>query len=345
MWRVQYEILERVRSLPGVASAAYGPMPRATGEYWPTRFQFREYEGEVPQDELVQGSLLAVSPEYFRTMGIPILRGEELPEWDGANDWRRYWWATRCDPAIEAYCKVVVSESFAANAWPGEDPLGKRLGMWGCCWTVAGVVPDVRLDGFDATELPGGSDKLGQVYQPWPEAELIVRTTIDPASIVGPLREAVREIDPEVVVTATLMEDRMSQAVARPRFYLLVSGIFGGVALLMAMVGLYGVIAYSVSRRTSEIGIRIALGAAATQVRRLVLGQALAPVLVGLGVGLLGVFALRSSVEKFLYGIDTGDPWLVLAVAAGLGGSAALASYLPARAASTVDPVQALTRE
>lgn len=345
MWRVENEILERVGRVPGVVSAAWGPMPLATGEHWPSRIQLEAYEGEPPQDELVLASYLYVSPGYFQTMDIPILRGEGLPEWDGVDDWRHYWWATACGPEGGPHCKAVVSESFAANAWPGEDPLGKPLGMWGCCLTVAGIVPDVRLDGFDATELPGGSDPVGQVYVPWPEAPLIVKASVDPASIVEPVREAILEVDPEAVVTATLMEDRISEAFARPRFYLLVAGILGGMALLMAMVGLYGVISYGVSRRTSEIGIRIALGAAADQVRGLILAQALAPVLVGLGVGLLGVFAIRGWVERFLYGIDTGDPWLVLAVVVGLGGSAALASYLPARRASRVDPVRALTTE
>ena len=223
--------------------------------------------------------------------------------------------------------------------------MGKRLGLFGCCWTVAGVVPDVRLDGFDATELPGATEPRGQVYNAWPEAALIVKATVDPASLVAPLRQAIHGVDPEVVVTATLVEDRISEALARPRFYLLVAGLFGGVALAMAMLGLYGVIAHSVSRRTREIGIRIALGAAGREVRRLVLGQALTPVIAGLAIGLIGTLALRASVEKFLYGIDTGDPGIVLGVAVALAASAALACYLPARRASVVDPVQSLTSE
>ena len=191
-----------------------------------------------------------VSPGYFETLGIPIIRGEGLPEWDGVNDWRRYNWNTGrcrglCDQ-MDEYGKVVVSESFAAAVWPGQDPIGKELGLYDCCWTVAGVARDTFNRAVDDALHPNVVDSY-RVYIPYSGGPLLVRTATDPMVLVPAIREAILSIDDLSTIDVSTLDNRIYDSLARPRFHMLIGGIFAAVALLLAVVGLYGVVAYTVA--------------------------------------------------------------------------------------------------
>jgi putative ABC transport system permease protein len=340
-WKRTYDVLERVSSIPGVTSAASGAAP-LEGVFGSFPIQLTP-EGNTPRDSTFRAGLNWVSPNYFQTLEIPLIHGEGLPEWDGVNDWRRYWWATDCSEAIQAYCKAVVSETFAERVWPGEDPVGKELGVYGCCWTVAGVVRDVhykQLDQWWGTEL----DPNMQVYVSG-QSSLLLRTGVEPLSIANQVREAVRSVDDGLVVEFTTLDDLRAESLTRPRFFFLAMGLSASIALVLAFVGLYGVIAYSVTRRSHEIGVRMALGAKRWNVRSMVLGQGMTPVIAGLILGLAGAAALVRVLESLLYGAEALDPWVMTSAVASLGLVSALACWIPARRASAVDPVRALAHD
>jgi len=349
-WREAYDLLAAVRSMPGVISVASGHPPLET--FQPADFiQFKEYEeGNWPVEEMTVSNLTYVSPGYFETLGIPIIRGGDLPEWDGVNDWRRYSWGTFCPGDIctewDPYGKVVVSESFAAGVWPGQDPIGKELGLYDCCWTVAGVVPDVsyrRIDGHMG--IPKDLVDGYRVYMPWHDGTLLVRTATDPLGFVPAIREVVRSIDDTLTIEVSTLDGRILDSLARPRFHMLIGGIFAAVALLLALVGLYGVVAYTVAQRTHEIGIRIALGARRGDIRALVVRGGLAPVVLGVALGIAGTLASVRVLEALLYGTSALDPSLIVGLAVTLVLVTAAACYVPARRASAMDPVSALTHE
>ena len=357
-WSDAYRLLETLGTIPGVLSAASGEAP-LTPAYrdW---IQFREYEDiehsyDYPTAEMIMSYTSWISPGYFETLGIPIIRGEGLPEWDGVNDWRRYNWRTRCwpDPAPKIcseqaeFGKVVVSESFAAAAWPGQDPIGKDLGYSGCCWTVAGVVPDVNHLGVLARPMTYSVDlpNTHQIYYSFVSNRILVRTIRDPMLIVPAIREAILSMDDMLSIEVSTMEGRVHDALARPRFHMLIGGIFAAVALLLALVGLYGVVAYTVAQRTHEIGVRIALGAQREDIRALVVRNGLMPVGLGVVLGIAGVLASARVLEALLYGMSALDPSLIPGLSAMLVVVTALACYVPARRASAVDPVLALSHE
>jgi predicted permease len=216
-WSASIEIMERIRALPGVRSVASGNIQIDGTGFLP--MQFRPYrvedQGEIPSDEIVNSYVTLVSPEYFGTVGIPLVRGDGLPAWNGAGDAGRYWWASDGpDCNLEAkesgdrrlgneyeYCvgpEVLVSETFAATAWPDEDPIGKELGLYGCCWTVAGVVADVNSRGVDAEAMRGriGREPMLRVYVPYTAlGPYLVKTDLDPLSLVAPVRDIIADVD------------------------------------------------------------------------------------------------------------------------------------------------------
>ena len=342
-WRASTEIMERVRALPGVRSVASGDIQIDGTGFYPVQFRSYPEEGDVPPEELVNSFATYVSPEYFATMGIPLVRGHELPAWNGVGDAERYWWSAGPDGP-----EVLVSETFAATAWPGEDPIGKELGVYGCCWTVAGVVADVDSRGVDAPALAGrlGREPRLMIYIPYMElGPYLIKTDVDPLSLVAAVRDIVVSVDAQAAVTFSTMEQQVADSLARPRFYSVVAAIFGGVALVMALVGLYGVMAYAVGRRVHEIGVRMALGAERAQIRAMVVGEGMRPVLLGVVLGLAASAALVRVLEGLLYGMDALDPWLGLSVAVAMIAVSIAACYSPARHASQVDPLRALAHE
>ena len=360
-WSQDYRLLEEVRSMPGVISVGSGDISLwATDGWrngpWMDYIQFQEYEDDWSQhmEELTMSQISHVSPGYFETLGIPIIRGEGLPAWDGVNDWRRYGSWTGCYTDRAPFCsemaqygKVVVSESFAAGVWPGQDPIGRELGLWGCCWTVAGVARDVSNGGVGTP--PESSDWVDgyRVYIPqvWGALRLLVRTAGDPMLSVLAIREAILSIDDMTAVDVSTLDSRIYDSLARPRFHMLLGGIFAAVALLLALVGLYGVVAYTVAQRTHEIGVRIALGAQRQDIRALVVRGGLSPVVLGVVLGIAGVLVSIRVLEALLYGMSALDPSLIAGLSVMLVLVTALACYVPARRASAVDPMLALAGE
>jgi putative ABC transport system permease protein len=274
-----------------------------------------------------------VQPNYFQTMGVQLLKGRTF----NAQD-------TRENPRV-----TIVNETFAKRYFPNEDPIGKRFtfGSPGpnTRWiTIVGVVRDAKRQGIEQpirieswmplTQRPSGS------------MEVVLRTTGDPLSLSNAVRKAVWEIDRDLPIPAIqTMVQVMSERVAQRRLNMMLLGLFALVALILAAVGIYGVMSYTVTQRTNEIGIRMALGAKAGDVLLLVVRQGMSLVLLGVVIGLAATFALTRLMANLLFGVRATDPITFAAIAALLTGVALLACWIPARRAANVDPMDALRYE
>jgi putative ABC transport system permease protein len=276
-----------------------------------------------------------VSPHYFGTMGIQLVEGRTFEE---GRD------------RVDSPCVVVVGESVARKFWPGEGALGKRLtpGIpenpedW--C-QVVGVVKDVRQRELAAEPTPLAYLTYAQAGFFAPR-HLVVKTEGDPLALAGTVRKTVWEVDRDQPVSnVSTMEGVLSESIARQRFSTLLFGVFAGVALVLAAVGIYGVMSYSMAQRTREIGIRMALGAQRRDVLKLAVGQGLRLVVIGVAVGLAGALALSRVMTSLLYGISAPDPLTLVTISVVLVAVALLASYIPARRATRVDPLIALRYE
>jgi putative ABC transport system permease protein len=279
-----------------------------------------------------------VTPDYFATMGIPLVEGRLFEPTD----------------LRDHELVMVVSESLARAAWPEESALGKRIG---CCEggrdhlmlkTVVGVVGDVHSRGLGAAVEP-------EFYLPIRQAPpaawewiqrsmtLAVKAERAPEGLVGSLRDALRGVDSSIPLYGiATMDERVHDSLAQPRFLASILGTMSLIGLVLAAVGVYGVIGYVVARRAHEIGVRMALGARSGDVVSLVVLQAMRPVLVGMGVGLVAALASAGLLESQLFGVDATDPWTFLSVACLLAVVAFVASYIPARRVARVDPKRAL---
>jgi predicted permease len=274
------------------------------------------------------------SDGYFRALGIPLLQGRLFDDRD----------------TMDAPHVAVISQSLAREKWPGNDPIGHTIEFGNMDGdlrplTIVGVVGDVRED-----RLEKASGPIVYVnYRQRPEAtyrfSAVMRTATDPSAVISSARSIVRALDPNVPpVFGTLTEISRLSLKAR-RFNLLLLGAFAGTALLLAVAGLYGVMAYSVARRTSELGTRIALGATPGNVLRLVLRQGLVTALIGVAIGMGGAAVLTRTLRSFLFGLSPTDPVTFAGVAFLLILVALLACYFPARRAAKVDPIEALRNE
>jgi putative ABC transport system permease protein len=266
-------------------------------------------------------------------MGIPLLKGREFDSRDTASS-----------PPV-----VIVNETFARRFFPDEDPIGKRF-VYGSPvpnnpWiTIVGVVADMRRTGFEREVRP--ETFLPQDQNPDNALTIVARTASDPASFANALRNEVWAVDKDQsVFEIQTMDQMLSQMTSQRRFTMLLLGILAGVALILAAVGIYGVISYSVTQRTHEIGIRLALGAQASDVFRLIVGQAIILAFVGVAVGLIAAFLLTRWMHGLLYGVSATDPLTFAAISVVLTGVALGASYVPARRAMKVDPMVALRYE
>ena len=264
-------------------------------------------------------------------MGIPVLRGRNFAEQDDKGS----------APV------AIISQSLARRGWPDQNPLGKRFGIavsQGQSFEVVGIVGDVR--GLEIDEQPWPQMYFPILQQPQNAALLVIHGTQNPTVISTALRGVVRSVDKnEPISSIETMDQLISQSVAEPRFRTLLLGIFAGLAFLLAVVGIYGIVSYSVSQRTHEIGIRMALGAERRDVLRLVIGQGMAVTLIGIAVGLIAAFGLTRLLSSFLYGVRPSDPVTFVAVSAAFIAVAAIASYIPARRATKVDSIVALRYE
>ena len=327
------QLLERVQALPGVTSAAtVYPLP-LSGENMVLAFAV-EGRPAPPPNEVPSANVRAISTGYFRTMGIPILEGRAFTDRDD-----------RRAPRV-----AIINRTMAKRVWSGESALGKRFtfddpGQPDAQWlTVVGVVGEVR---HATLSQEAGSEAYWPQYQnPIADATVMVRTASDPTALAGPIREQVKALDPNLPVDQIrTLDDLVTASLSQSRFKTVLLSIFAGLALVLAAVGIYGVVSYSVSQRTHEIGIRMALGAERRSVLRLVVRQGMALVLAGLAVGLAGAWFGSRYLEDQVYGVSAKDPVTFLAVPLVLAAVALIANYLPARRATRVDPLVALRRD
>jgi len=289
-------------------------------------------EGKANPNEVPQAWFSMVSPNYFDVMRIASLAGRSFSDQDRFG-------ATQV---------AVINDTMRRRFFPGEDPIGKRLVVnflnTKLPVEIVGVVSDIKQESLSA---PANAQiYLSYLQVPWFSTALLVRTDVDPSTLVAPIERALRSIDPAQSGSGTkTMEELLTDSVAQPRFYSLLLGSFAGLALVLAMVGVYGVISYSVAQRTHELGIRIALGARVQHVLILVMGQAMMLVMLGAVIGLGTAFALTRLLTKFLFDVNASDPMTFGAVALLLALVALFACYVPARRATKVDPLVALHYE
>jgi putative ABC transport system permease protein len=324
------EAERRVRSLPGVVAVGSTTRPALTGYAWTSDATI---EGRAPEDYVREVRHKEITPDYFRAMGLPLVGGRLFTEAD--ND--------RGQPV------VIVNAALARRYFPGEDPVGRRLKFtkpneerpW---QTIIGVVGDERQDSLRAEVRP-------EIYQSHlqraqREMALVVRAARDPQALVGAVRGQIRALDRGLPVDdIKTMREVISESLARERFITLLLAAFAALALLLAAVGIYGVMSYAVTQRTHEIGIRMALGARSRDILRQVVGRGMALALAGVMAGLVGAFALMRLMTALLFGVSAGDPLTLAGVAALLLGIALLACLVPARRAVKVDPMAALRYE
>jgi putative ABC transport system permease protein len=328
----QQRLVERIAALPGVASAAsVSILPLSGGN----SCDGMTIEGRPPANasDIPCVEVRASSPDYFRTMGIPLRRGRALNEHDTSDA-----------PAV-----VVVNESLARRFFPGQDPIGRRINhgepdkapVWR---EIVGVVGDVRHFGPETETRPEFYEP--QLQSPSFGTSLVVRSDADLAGLAAAIRGELRAMDKDLpVYNLKSMQELVSESVAQPRFRTLLLAIFAAVALLLSATGLYGVMNYWVTQRTREIGVRMALGAQGRDVLGMVVGQGMMMAIVGVFVGLVASFGLTRLISSLLFGVTATDPLTFAVVPLLLCAVAFVASYIPARRATKVDPMVALRHE
>jgi putative ABC transport system permease protein len=337
-----HQLLERVRSLPGVqAAGAINHLPLA-GDMWGWPFAIEGRPKPRP-GESPNGVYRMVTPGYFTAMQLPLIRGRDVSETD----------------TVSAHGVVIINERAAKEYWPGEDPIGQRISfendkagspVWLTIIAIAkdakqydwaaAPSPEIYLAAFQNHAFLGDSDSHVSYIT------LVARTVGDPAAVASSMKEAAWSFDRNLTISQVVtMDGVVADANAQPRFEMLLLTIFAAVALVLASVGIYGVIGYSASRRTHEIGVRMSLGATRGDVLLLVVRQGMWLAVAGSATGLAGALLLSRLMAKLLYGVQPTDPATFATVAAGLGLVAMLACYIPAHRATRIDPVAALRCE
>ena len=326
--RLQAEL----QTAPGVEAAAITDAVPLSGNR--SSSPYARLDGDpVPVNQRPLGLTRSVSPGYFRTLGIPLLSGRDFTEQD----------------KMDSRLVVILSTSTAKKLFSNENPIGHQILFGtdngnGLPAEVIGVVGDVR-----SQELSKSNDV--EFYRPWPQRSapflnVVVRSATKPEATAGIVRSALNKIDHGLpILQPNTLDAIVSQSLGQQRLTMTLLGVFAGIALLLAVVGIYGAVAYTVEQRTGEIGVRMALGAQTTDVLRLVVRQGMNPVILGLIIGLAGTFAVGRLIATQLYQISPHDPFLLGAATIGLAISALLACVIPARRATLVDPIQALRSE
>jgi putative ABC transport system permease protein len=325
-------MLERIQAIPGVEAAAVTSVLPVSANFDRRTIEVEgqpQKPGEYPDVDNYM-----VSPDYLRAMSIPLLRGRVLTAQDNEN----------------APLVVLVSESMARKLWPGDDAIGKRVRFYSSSgeqkpWrTVVGIVQDVKQYGLDKAAPTAMYETLAQF--PTTAVTLVVRSAVEPSTMVGTIRREILALDKDqAVFNIETMEQLVSDSMALRRFSMFLLGVFAGLALILAAVGIYGVLAQSVSQRTNEIGIRMALGAQTRDVLRLIVRQGMSLTLLGIALGLLGAFALTRLLASLLFGVGATDPATFLWIAFLLASVSFFACYIPARRAARLDPIKALTSQ
>ena len=319
--------LDRLAAMPGVQAASMCSLIPFAGSNSGANLLIEGQPPPRPEETPIFWRRV-IDPAYLRVMRIPVVRGREFNDQDIGGA-----------PRV-----ALINETMARRHWPGADAIGKRFGTAAAWITVVGIVGDVKFTTLTKDAEP-------EFYVPYRQSAqrdmvLAVRTASDPSLLAPALRQAVIETDPaQPVSRVTTMTKYMDDAVATPRLAAGLLTVFGGIALLLAAVGIYGVIAFSVTRRTREIGVRIALGAGRRDVLRMVVGQAVLLAAIGVAVGIAGALALTNLVKGLLYGVAATDPLIYASISILLIAVAALAAYIPARRAARVSPSMALRYE
>ncbi|MGH9935731.1 MAG: ABC transporter permease, partial [Blastocatellia bacterium] len=326
------QLREWLQALPAVQSVAVASdLPL---NYSSSASQF-ELEGQpaVSDGQGIRMYRHSVTPQFFSTLGIPLVKGRDFTADDHANA-----------PGV-----AIVSEAVAQRYWPNENPLGKRLrpgGAPGAWLSIVGVAREVKYRG-----LPQNPNTDPDVFFPLPQAprrdlSLVMRSHVDPASLVAAVRGELKKLDPDLpVYSVTTMAELVADRMAQARFSATLLGLLGALALALAAVGNYSVMSYAVTQRTRELGVRMALGAQARDMLRLIIGQGMKLALTGVLIGLGGAFALTRMLQTLLFGVTATDPLTFAGIAVLLTFVALMACYLPARRATKVDPLVALRQE
>jgi putative ABC transport system permease protein len=345
-WRTPYQqviafhqqLLQRAGTLPGAQAVAIANQLPLDTPRTNVSFDVQGHPSEFSNDKDPIADFNTISPNYFLTMGIPLLQGRSFTDQDNAQS-----------PTV-----VIVNQSLARRLWPGEDPIGKRIRLtdkmpW---MSVVGVSPDLKNQALNA-------EARQEMYVPYVQANfgpnqdftphsigLVVRATLDPVSLSGAIRGEVRALDKSLAVyDVKAMERIVADSIAQPHFTTLLLAGFAGIALILVTVGVYGVISYSVTQRTREIGIRKALGAQTRDVMTLFVGRGLALALIGVAIGMVLAFALTRVMAELLYEVSATDATIFIAVPLLITAVALIACYVPVRRAVKIDPMIALRHE
>lgn len=333
------ETLQRVRALPGVEDAgAIDDLPLGGGgSHQPFSIEDRPM---LPMAEQPEVDVRMISPGYLRAMRVPIIRGRDFSDSDAAGR-----------PAV-----AVISAALARRYWPNENPLGKHLTLTffpGIPREIVGIVGDVKVDSLNETRPVDTiyiaasqlTPAVGEAFRSF-GLTLTVRTKSDPHGAISAVTGAIHQVGPDIPVTDVLsMDDVIAQSMSPQRFNMLLLAAFAGLALLLAAVGIYGVLSYSVRRRVREIGIRMALGASQSDILRLVVGDGMKPILIGVAIGLTAAVALSRFVASLVFGVPPTDPLTFTVVALVLVVVGIVANTLPAYRATRVEPVRTLREE
>jgi predicted permease len=330
---VYREMLEHLRALPGVRSASASDLTPISGSSWNEDLQIEGYVSKGREDTLVWFNL--ISDRYFETLGTDLIAGRDFNSHD----------------TPESTKVAVVNQSMAKKFFAGQNPIGKRyrteegnkMGAW---IEIVGVVKDAKYEGLREKVLPTAYVPVSQEAKPNQTLTFEVRVAAGaPSALTSAVKSAIADVNHDVSIQFKSFAVQVDESLARERLLATLSGFFGALALMLAMIGLYGVMSYNVARRRNEIGIRMALGAEQSHVLRMVLREVAILIVVGLAIGLGAAIGTTRFVESFLYGMKPNDPWTLFLSAAVLASVAALAGFLPARRASRLDPMTALREE
>ena len=322
------QALDRIKAMPSVESAGAThrlPLKGNSGSGL-----MIEGRPEPPPGQEISINYRSITPDYFQALGTPLVRGRTFSEQEAWSNGGA----------------IIINQAAARRYWPDEDPLGKRVKVThGGNWlTVVGVAGDVHESGLQTEVEPG--IYLPYVHFPGPGMTLVIRTESDPLSIVSGVGAQIRAVDPDQAVSnVNTLDQLVSGAIAQPRFNASLLLLFAAVAMVLAAVGIYGVVAYAVEQRTREIGLRMALGAQTGDVLKLVIGQGMKLTLIGVALGLIAAFALTRLIESLLFEVGATDPVTFAVIALLLASVSLLACYIPARRAAKVDPMVALRYE
>jgi len=325
--------IEKISTLPGVSDVgAINTLPLAKGPTLGFRIEGRPI---TTPDKWPMANYRNVTPNYFRAMGVPVLQGRAYTDRDSSS----------------APLVMIINQVAAEQNFPGENPIGKRVAFRGNesdqqpnWFEIVGVVANVRS--LELRQEPTAELYFSSLQDPFQSMSFVIRSSVDPESIAGSIRQAVAEVDRTVPVSnVQTMERIVTTSVTQPRFNLFLIGLFSVVALLLSAAGIYGVTSYTVTQRTHELGIRLALGAQMNDVLRMIMGQGMAVIMVGVAIGLVAAFGLLRLMKSLLFEVSETDPLTYVGITLVLVSVALAACYVPARRATKVDPLEALRYE